>query len=100
MLRELEAGRWKFASAGSTSVITAGQLPRSTDLPAHTITGKGTAAWVSEGKHMARVTPQECALLQTFPGAYPWAGKQGQQHQQVGNAIPPLLAKVILQQVI
>jgi DNA (cytosine-5)-methyltransferase 1 len=98
--RELAAGRWKYAGAGSTSVHTAGQQPRTQQQPAHTVTGKGTAAWVDEGKHAARVTVSECALLQTFPAGYPWQGGAGQQYQQVGNAIPPLLAKGILQQVV
>lgn len=47
-----------------------------------------------------RVTVEEAALLQTFPAGYPWQGTKTQQYQQVGNAIPPLLAKAILQQVI
>lgn len=40
-------GRWtvEFAGAGQTAVDTAGQRRRSLDEPAHTITGKGTAAW-------------------------------------------------------
>jgi DNA (cytosine-5)-methyltransferase 1 len=37
---------WEFAGAGRTAVDTAGQVRRQPDRPAHTITGKGTAAWV------------------------------------------------------
>lgn len=36
---------WQFAGAGATSEQTAGQVPRDLDMPAHTITGKGTACW-------------------------------------------------------
>ena len=39
-------GRWRFAGAGATSQRTAGQIPRELNAPAHTVTGKGTAAWV------------------------------------------------------
>jgi len=46
MRRELDAGRWLFAGAGATAVDTAGQVRRTLDEPGHTITGKGTAAWL------------------------------------------------------
>jgi DNA (cytosine-5)-methyltransferase 1 len=139
--RELEAGRWKYAGAGATSEQTAGQIPRDLDAPAHTVTGKGTAAWLStstmpnathrpldapaptvafgkdaasyvfhdgdnsvrEAKadgHVRRVTVQEAAVLQSLPADHPWQGTKTKQYQQVGNAIPGLLAKAILEQVI
>lgn len=44
MLREVDAGHWRFAGAGVTSEVTAGQVPREMDQPAHTNTGKGGAA--------------------------------------------------------
>lgn len=47
-----------------------------------------------------RITVQEAAVLQSLPPDHPWQGNQGQQYLQVGNAIPGLLAKAILQQVL
>jgi site-specific DNA-cytosine methylase len=50
------------------------------------------AGFTGECSDTTRITVQEAALLQTFPADYPWQGGLGQQFQQVGNAVPPLLA--------
>jgi DNA (cytosine-5)-methyltransferase 1 len=46
-----------------------------------------------------RITVEEAAVLQSFPASYPWAGRGGAQFQQVGDAVPPLMARAILGQV-
>ncbi len=43
-----------------------------------------------------RITPAEAGRLQTFPDDYPWQGRTGQVGQQIGNAVPPLLAAAIV----
>lgn len=89
---KIDRNKWLFAGAGKTSQFTAGQRPRPTTLPAHTITGKGTAAWIKPAEQGAQVSIAEASVLQTFPADYPWQGNKGQQYLQVGNAVPPLLA--------
>lgn len=47
-----------------------------------------------------RVTVREGARLQSFPDWFEFAGAEGSQFNQVGNAVPPLLAKAVAQAVL
>lgn len=46
-----------------------------------------------------RVTVEEAATLQSFPPGYPWQGSKSARYRQVGDAVPPLLARAILTEV-
>ncbi len=39
-----------------------------------------------------RVTVEQAGVLQSFPIDYPWRGTKSSRYQQVGNAVPPLMA--------
>jgi len=48
------------------------------------------------GTNAIRVTPDEAARLQSYPTGFRFAGLKGSVHEQIGNAVPPLLAEAIL----
>ena len=68
------------------------------DFPTYTITTKFNEATTGAFIHpnQARtITLREAARLQSFPDRFVFSGSAAQIRQQIGNAVPPLLAKAI-----
>jgi len=75
---------------------TYGRLHR--DKPSNTIHTRFDVASTGSLYHPTEnraLTVREGARLQSFPDTYIFSGKKGSQYRQVGNAVPPLLAKAI-----
>jgi DNA (cytosine-5)-methyltransferase 1 len=84
-----------------TGGIAANRGTRSLWQPAPTVTRKyNRNKWVVAGEVIRPLSEAEASVLQTFPADYPWQGKADQRQLQLGNAIPPLLARAILRQVV
>lgn len=77
------------------------------DRPATTVVGSFRPDVVSspgyrtttsrqDAEDSVMVTVEEAGVLQSFPRVYPWKGGKSKRHQQVGNAVPPLLAAHVL----
>lgn len=60
--------------------------------PSDTITATSPEIHINKQR---RLSVRECALIQTFPDDFIFAGSLNSMYRQIGNAVPPLLAKII-----
>jgi DNA (cytosine-5)-methyltransferase 1 len=65
-------------------------------LPARTVTASAQQDWIRDpALGLRRLSPRECAAIQTFPIDWSFEGRRADQYRLVGNAVPPILAKNI-----
>lgn len=64
------------------------------DQPSGTVVNVRKSMWVHPELDRA-VSVREAARLQTFPDSFIFCGTKDKQYQQVGNAVPPIMAKAI-----
>ena len=64
------------------------------DEPSGTVVNVRKSMWIHPTKDRA-VSIREAARLQTFPDSFVFCGTKDKQYQQVGNAVPPIMAKAI-----
>ncbi len=62
------------------------------DLPCRTLRG---GAWPIHYRHHRVITPREGARLQGFPDSFEFVGSKTEVMLQIGNAVPPPLAKAV-----
>lgn len=66
--------------------------------PCLTITGAATRELIHPSENRP-LTIRESARIQTFPDSFRFCGNASQKIQQVGNAIPPLLARIFAEHI-
>ncbi|MBS4913479.1 MAG: DNA cytosine methyltransferase [Veillonella sp.] len=64
------------------------------DSPSGTVVNVRKSMWIHPTLNRA-ISVREAARLQTFPDSFVFAGTKDEQYQQVGNAVPPILAKAL-----
>ena len=68
-------------------------LPTVTSTEFHGLRSSSIVIW-DEGR-VRRISFRECTRAQSFPDDYTFTGTQVQRYHQVGDAVPPLLAKAV-----
>ena len=64
------------------------------EKPSGTVLNVRKSMWIHPTINRA-VSVREAARLQTFPDSFVFCGTKDSQYQQVGNAVPPILAEAI-----
>ena len=67
------------------------------DEPSGTVINVRKSMWIHPTLDRA-ISIREAARLQTFPDSFVFYGSKDKQYQQVGNAVPPIMAKAIAKQ--
>lgn len=52
--------------------------------------------WPSQHKNAVRVSVEEAAVLQGFRADYPWQGSRTRRFLQIGNAVCPPVARLVV----
>ncbi len=68
------------------------------DEPSLTITGASTREFIHPVQDRP-LTIRESARIQTFPDSFIFEGNSSEKIQQIGNAIPPLLARIFAEHI-
>lgn len=69
------------------------------DEPSPTVVNVRKSMW-NHPTNAVALSIREAARLQTFQDKFKFYGKKDQQYQQIGNAVPPLMARAVAEQML
>ncbi len=99
-LTRVRNGRAQFGDEPFlTAYYGSNETGRSIDRPCGTLTTRARYAIV-RGDRMRMLTVDEMRRLQSFPEGYVLTGTVAEQTMQIGNSVPPLLAKHVIASVV
>ena len=103
-----QSAEWQALRAQIVPPYDPGKFPNKwrkmePDLPARTLMahlGKDSYSHIHYDSVQARtISVREAARLQSFPDGFKFSGTMNPAFRQIGNAVPPLLAKVIAEEI-
>lgn len=96
--------RWRELRASLVPPYDPGKFPNKwwkldPSLPSRTLTahmGKDTYSHIHwDSRQQRTISVREAARLQSFPDGFAFAGAMNATYRQIGNAVPPILAKAV-----
>ena len=90
----LDNGNFRFFADRPATTVVASHSPHMLAAPGWRY---DPAQHRQDADGSVRITPAQAGILQSFPPDYPWRGTVDQRFTQIGNAIPPLLAKAVIE---
>lgn len=98
-MRRLKAGRAAFGDRLLVPYFSANRTGRSVDRPIGTLTTKDRYL-VVDGDRCRMLSLDEAREAMGFPESYRLLGSKTEQLKQLGNAVPPPLARGVVQQIL
>lgn len=92
--------KWRNISPEEIAMVSHSSLYKRLDpeLPSITVANFRKSMFIHPWEDRG-LTVREGARLQSFPDKYRFLGNLGSQQQQIANAVPPLLAKIVAEQI-